>query len=98
VLALGGIVTVRASHFISAVDLYPAAALAVACGMVGFSVSAWVAHKVPGWLPLMFLLSMLVGVIGTVAKDASALFVLSGVMFGLAFSGLGVATWTASNP
>jgi hypothetical protein len=97
VIALTGIVTIRANRLMTAVDLYPAGALAIAFGMIVVSVSAWVVNKISVWVPLMFLLSTLVGVLGSVVRDASVLFVWSGVMFGVAFAGLGVEAWTASN-
>jgi hypothetical protein len=97
VLALAGIVAIRANHFISVVDLYPAGALAVALGMIVVSVSAWIVRTLPGWVPVMFLLSLLLGVVGSVVKDASVLFVCSGVMFGVAFVRVGVDTWVSAD-
>jgi hypothetical protein len=97
VITLVGIVTIRANRLIAAVDLYAAGALAVAAGMIVVSISAWVVKRIPGWIPLMFLLSTLVGVMGSVLQGADVLFVASGVMFGVAFAGLGIETWVASN-
>jgi hypothetical protein len=97
VMALAGIVAIRANHFITLVDLYPAGALAVASGMIVVSVSAWIVHTLPGWVPVMFLLSLLLGVVGSVVKDASVLFVCSGVMFGVAFVRVGVDTWLSAD-
>jgi hypothetical protein len=98
-LALVGFATVRANRAISTVDLYPAGALAIACGVILLSARAWVAHQIPGWVPVAFLLSTLVGLIGSYVRGANALFVWSGVIFGVAFAGLGVEMWkSASNP
>jgi len=97
VITLVGIVTIRANRLIGVVDLYPAGALAVASGTIVVSVSAWVVKRIPGWIPLMFLLSTLVGVMGSVLEGADVVFVASGVMFGVAFAGLGLNTWVASN-
>jgi hypothetical protein len=93
-VALAGIATVRANRLISATDLYPVGALAIACGVMVLSVRAWIVHTVRGWVPVAFLLSTLVGVIGSLLQGATALFVWSGVIFGIAFAGLGVETWT----
>ena len=41
-LALVGIATVRANRAIAAVDMYPAGALAIACGVIVVSTRAWV--------------------------------------------------------
>ena len=97
-LALLGIAAVRASRIISAVDLYPAAALATACGVILLAVSAWTANRLPTWVPVTLLLSTLVGIIGSVVGDASTLFVCSGVMFGVAFAALGFKTWRSRSP
>ena len=81
-----------------AVDLYPAAALATACGVILLAVSAWTANRLPAWVPVTLLLSTLVGIIGSVVGDASTLFVCSGVMFGVAFAALGFKTWRSRSP
>ena len=83
-LALVGIATVRANRAIPTVDLYPAAALAIACGVIVVSTSAWVAGTIPGWVPVAFVVSTFVGIIGSVVEDANAFFVWSGVIFGIA--------------
>jgi hypothetical protein len=93
-LALVGFATVRANRAISTVDLYPAGALTSACGVIVLSARSWVVRKSSGWVPVVFLFSTFVGVIGSVVENANALFVWSGVMFGIAFAGLGVETWT----
>jgi len=79
-----------------AADLYPVGALAVACGVVILSLSEWTANKMRGWVPGAFIFSTLVGVIGSV-QGANALFVCSGVIFGITFAGLGVETWTSAS-
>jgi hypothetical protein len=93
VLALVGLATVRANHAISTVDLYPAAALTTACGVIVLSARTWVAREIRGWIPITFLLSTLVGLAGSYMQGADALAVWSGVIFGIAFVGLGVETW-----
>ena len=94
-LALVGIATVRANRAIPTVDSYPAAALAIACGVIVVSTSAWVAGTIPGWVPVAFVVSTFVGIIGSVVEDANAFFVWSGVIFGIAFAGLGFEMWTS---
>jgi hypothetical protein len=96
-IALAGMAIIRANQFTSPVDLYPAGALTVACGAIVISASAWAVDNLPAWVPVMFLLSTLAGLVGGLVRDASVLFVWSGVMFGVGFVGLGVQSWTASN-
>ena len=92
-LALVGIAVVRSNRVISAVDLYPVGALVTACGVILLAASAWVANKLPAWVPLTLLLSTFVGIVGSVVEDAGTLLVSSGVMFGVAFAALGFEIW-----
>ena len=92
-LALAGIATIRANRLISLADLYPAGALAVSSGVVIFSVRAWLVNQIRGWVPAVFMLSTLLGLVGGTVQGAGVLFVWSGVMFGAAFAGLGAETW-----
>ena len=92
-LALAGIATVRANRLLSTVDLYPAGALAIVCGAIFLTARAWAARRISGWIPAAFLLSTLAGIIGNYVPGGNALFVWSGVIFGVAFAGLGVAMW-----
>ena len=96
-LALVGIAVVRVNRVISGVDLYPVGALTTACGVILLAVSAWVANKLPAWVPVTLLLSTFVGLVGIVIEDASTLFVSSGVMFGVAFAALGFEIWRSSS-
>jgi hypothetical protein len=65
-------------------------------GVILVSARAWVARRIPGWVPVAFLLSTLVGLIGNYVLGANALFVWSGVIFGIAFAGMGVEMWELS--
>jgi hypothetical protein len=95
--ALVGIATIRVNRLISAADLYAVGALATACGVMILTIRAWIVTEIRGWIPAAFTCSTLVGVIGSVVQGATALFVWSGVLFGIAFSGLGVEMWTAAS-
>jgi hypothetical protein len=92
-----GIAIVRASAFISAVDVYPAGALLTAGGAIVVSVGAWSAHRMADWVPLAFVLSTLLGILGSVTSNAGGFFVWSGVIFGLAFAGVGCQLWISSS-
>ena len=96
-VALVGIVTVRANRLVSTADLYPAGAFAIACGVMILTIRAWVARAIHGWVPAGFTISLLIGVVGSVVQGANALFVCSGVVFGVAFAGLGVETWASAD-
>jgi hypothetical protein len=96
-VALLGIATVRVNRFVSAADLYPVGALAIACGVMILTIRAWIVRRIRGWVPATFTFSTLVGVVGSVVQGADALFLCSGVMFGIAFIGLGVETWSSAS-
>jgi len=89
-LALGGMAIVRVSRAFSTVDLYPIGAVATACGVILLSFRTWVAGRLPGWILVAFLLSTLVGIIGSYVRGADVFFICSGVIFGVAFASLGI--------
>jgi hypothetical protein len=95
-LALFGIVIVRSRRAIPGLDLYPVGALAVAGGLIVMSVRAWSVKRLAVWVSLAFVVSAIVGVMGTVVSNAAWLFVVSGVLFGAAFAGLGREVWSAA--
>ena len=92
-MALAGIAIVRLGAALSVVRLYPAGALAVAIGIVALSSSLRADRLVPGWIPVAFGLSMLLGIAGSGVAGVDQLVVWSGVLFGVAFAGLGVHVW-----
>ena len=95
-LALIGLIVVRSSRAIPGVDLYPAGALAVAGGLIVLTASASRVKTLAVWMPVTLLVSTILGFVGTVTSGAAWLFVVSGVMFGAAFAGLGRGTWVAA--
>jgi hypothetical protein len=93
-LALGGIAVIRLNRYVPRADLYPVGALAVACGVLLLSVSGWRAAQVRAWVPVAFILSTALGLVGTAVPGAGIAFVCSGVLFGIAFAVLGATTWS----
>jgi hypothetical protein len=92
-LALGGLIAGRAVPAMTQVDLYPETAAAVAIGVVVFAFSEWQARRMTRWIPVTFALSVAIGSIGMYVAGASALFIVSGILFGSAFAGMtGLAT------
>jgi hypothetical protein len=99
VLALVGIATIRGNRLVSSADLYSVGALAIGCGVIMLTANAWRVTQIQGWVPAVFILSTLLGIGGTGGRNANALFVCSGLLFGIAFTGLGLETWvSASRP
>ena len=71
-------------------NIYATAALAFALGLDVFALVSWRAKILPRWILLCWLTSTLVGPIGFFIPTWSVLFMISGVMFGIAFAGAGV--------
>ena len=95
-LALFGLIVVRSSRAIPGLDLYPVGAMAVASGLIVLCGSAWRLKALAVWVPTAFVVSTLVGLVGTVAGNSEWLLVVSGVLFGAAFAGLGREVWSAA--
>jgi hypothetical protein len=78
-------------------DLYPVGALAFVGGLITMCGSAWSVKTLAVWVPVSFVVSTLVGFVGTVVNNAAWIFVVSGVLFGAAFAGLGREMWSAAS-
>jgi hypothetical protein len=86
---IAGILLVRSSRAIAGLDLYPIGAVTVATGWVLLSVAWWKRAQGSGFVPFLFVLSMITGSIGQLAAPASPLFLASGIIFGAAIVGVG---------
>ena len=96
-LALAGIMAVGLDRALLFGNLYPVVALATAIGVMALTSSLWAGRMISGWVPLAFALSMLLGIVGATVTEANSLFVWSGVVFGVAFAGLGCMIWSSSH-
>jgi hypothetical protein len=92
-LAIIGIAVIR-SGTISGVKMYGIGALIFAAGLSLLAIGSWIAHKLPRWIPVVWVLSALIGFVGYFIPSFSLLFVVSGVLFGVAFTGAGFQTWS----
>ena len=90
-LALGGLIAGRIGPAMTDLDLYPVAAATVAIGVLMLAFSEWQMRRVAAWIPLTFALSLVVGSIGTFVAGTSALFILSGILFGCAFAAMTIS-------
>jgi hypothetical protein len=55
--------------------------------------SEWQLRRMAAWIPLTFTLSLVVGSVGTFVAGASALFILSGILFGSAFAAMAITAF-----
>ncbi len=63
---------------------------AVVIGILVLAFSEWRMGRMVAWIPLTFALSLVVGGIGTFVAGAGALFIVSGILFGSAFSAMAI--------
>jgi hypothetical protein len=92
-LALGGLIAGRIGPVMTDLDLYPVTAAAVAVGVLMLASSEWQMRRMAAWIPLTFALSLVVGSIGTFVAGASAVFILSGILFGCAFAAMTITAF-----
>jgi len=90
-LALGGLIAGRIGPAMTDLDLYPVTAATVAIGVLMLALSEWRMRRLAASIPLTFALSLVVGSIGTFVAGTSALFILSGILFGCAFAAMTIS-------
>ena len=95
-LAIIGIAMIRTGA-IAGVNLYPIGALSFTVGLSLFAVGSWIARKLPQWVSIFWVLSMIVGFIGYFIPDLNLLFVISGIIFGIGFAGAGITMWSVTS-
>lgn len=88
-ITVTGLLLVRSSRAVPGLDLYPAGAASFAIGWVvlGFTWWKW-SHGSP-LVPLLVLLSLLLGVVSQLGGRAATLFATSGLLFGAAMVEVG---------
>jgi hypothetical protein len=84
-----GILLVRSSRVIPGLDLYPAGALSVAVGWVLLSFAWWKTANGSAFVPALFVLSIVTGLVGQMVPRSAPLLIVSGVIFGTAMVGVG---------
>ena len=83
-LTIAGLLLVRSRCAVPGIDLYPAGALSVAIGWVVLGLAWWRRSSGSPSVPLLLLLSLLLGVLSQFLGSAQTLFAASGVLFGAA--------------
>jgi hypothetical protein len=74
-------------------DAYAAGAALFSLGLDLFAIQVLLTRKIPGWIPVSWIVSTIVGAIGFFVPTLHLLFVISGLLFGVAFAAAGVAMW-----
>jgi hypothetical protein len=94
--AIAGIGIIRYGA-ISGVHLYSIGALIFVGGLTLFAVGSWIANKLPRWVSVFWILSTMVGICGYFVPGLNLFFVISGLIFGIGFSGAGIEVWSATS-
>jgi hypothetical protein len=95
-LAIIGIAVIRTRE-IEGINMYAIGALIFAAGLVLFAIGSWFANKLPRWVSIFWTLSTIIGFVGYFSPGFSLLFVISGVLFGVGFTGAGLNVWSVTN-
>lgn len=93
-VALGGLIAGRIGPVVTDLDLYPVTATAVVVGILMLACSEWQMRRMAAWIPVTFALSLVAGSIGTFVAGAGALFILSGILFGIAFAAMAIGAYS----
>jgi hypothetical protein len=94
-IAVVALALIRSARAIAAIDVYPIGAFAFVVGVLLMCVRARQAKRLQGWIPATLIVSIFLGIAGTVLP-AAWLFILSGVLFGAGFVGLGLSVRTSA--
>ncbi len=95
-LAIIGIGVIRTGT-ISGVKMYAIGASIFVVGLSLFAIGSWIAHKLPRWIAVVWILSTIIGFVGYFLPVFSLLFVVSGVLFGVGFAGAGFQAWSKTS-
>jgi hypothetical protein len=76
-----------------AAGAYAAGAGLFSVGLDLFAIQVLRTRQIPSWIPIGWIVSTVVGPIGFFVPSMHLFFALSGLLFGIAFAGAGVAMW-----
>ena len=83
-ITVTGLLLVRSSRAVPGLDLYPAGAASVAVGWIVLAFTWWKRSHGSPFLPLLLLLSLVLGAVSQFGGHAAMLSVASGLLFGVA--------------
>ncbi len=80
---------------LSGVPVYVVGSLLISVGLSLLAIGTWQAQRLPRAVPVLWVLSTVIGIGGFVAGGMAITFLLAGVMFGVASIVAGAKIWTA---
>jgi hypothetical protein len=69
-----------------------------AVGLDLFAIASWKSKTLPRWILILLILSTVVGPIGFFTSSLTALFAVSGILFGIGFASAGIAVYLPRGP
>jgi hypothetical protein len=87
---VGALIRITRDVAILGSGAYPVGALMFAACLDLLAAGSWKGKKFPRWILIFWVLSTIVGPIGYFTGGLSVLFVVSGMLFGIAFAGGGI--------
>lgn len=91
---IGTAIIVGPDGRIGRVDMYQLGAMMIAVGVLFLAIGTWQADQLSRWVPILWVVSTMVGVGGFLLGGLALPFVIAGMAFGLAFMVAGVNIWT----
>ena len=93
---IGTAIIVGPDGKIGVVDMYVVGSLMISVGLAIMALGTWNARRLPRTVPLLWVMSTVVGVGGYLTGGQTVTFVIAGLAFGLAFVVAGVKIWRDS--
>ena len=78
-------------------DMYAAGSAVLAMGLVFMAVGSWRTARLPHWVPVLWVLTAVLGFLGGAVEGLEGLFVVSGVTLGVSFVGAGIRVWSEAD-
>ena len=97
VLAIIGITAIRSQHAMPGIQLYPLGALTFLAGLNLLVIRAFIVKRFPGWVTGVLLLSTLLGFLAFAFQKTTLIFIVSGILFGISFIGVGMHLYATAN-
>lgn len=75
----------------------PLSASIYTVGLILFAIGSWIANKLPRWVPVLWILTPLIGMPGFLLESLrDLLFTGSGIVLGVSFIGAGYRLWSSA--
>jgi hypothetical protein len=91
---IGTAIIVGPDGRIGSVEMYTLGAGLISVGMLFLAIGTWSADRLSRWVPILWVVSTVVGIGGFLMGGSAWTFLIAGLTFGLAFVVAGFKLWT----